>query len=454
MAGDARGIRAGRAYVELGVSDRFTSALKRAEQRLQAMGDVDQRVGIGLLGVGTAAAAGLFAVAKSYANFGDDLLDTATKTGASVEALSELDYVAKLNGTTIEGVAGGLKVMQRSLSEAAGGAEGASEKFDMIGLSVEQLRAMSPDKQLEAIASGIMRLVDPADRARAAMDIFGRSGADLLPILAMGGKGIAAMREQARALGLTVSTDTAKQAASLNDTLDTTLLVVRSAAVAMGSALAPAIDHIAKLFAAAVMVVTEFIKAHPELVRWILTAAGALVAIGGTILALGLTLKAAALGVRLVTVGIQVMNTVLEVTKSIMVGLVNPTRLVVGGLIALGSALLLTSETGQEALKNLFGMFDGITGQLDDAIKKAQAAVDLKLSIPDIESLAKVPGASAALDRRLAPRSISGAQNLDVLKNTATDDAKRTVDELKRANTGIDKLVNLIKSGSGGIVVA
>ena len=58
---DTRGIRAGRAFVELGVSDRLTAALKRAERKLKAFGESVRSLGLRLAGLGGAALAPLVA---------------------------------------------------------------------------------------------------------------------------------------------------------------------------------------------------------------------------------------------------------------------------------------------------------------------------------------------------------------------------------------------------------
>ena len=49
------------------------------------------------------------------------------RTGISVEALTEVDYVASQTGTTIESFEGGIKKMQKALEEAAGGSAEARE---------------------------------------------------------------------------------------------------------------------------------------------------------------------------------------------------------------------------------------------------------------------------------------------------------------------------------------
>ena len=70
-----------------------------------------------------------------------------------------------------------------------------------------------------------------------AMELFGKAGTKLLPLMADGAAGINEMQEQARKLGLTVSTETARDAAELNDALGTLWKVLKQGVFTIGGAL-------------------------------------------------------------------------------------------------------------------------------------------------------------------------------------------------------------------------
>ena len=69
----ASGIKAGRAYVELGVDDRFTKALRAAQARLQAFGNAVRNIGLGLSALAAAASAPFIASVKLFSEFGDSI---------------------------------------------------------------------------------------------------------------------------------------------------------------------------------------------------------------------------------------------------------------------------------------------------------------------------------------------------------------------------------------------
>ena len=97
---DTRGIRAGRAFVELGVSDKLTAGLRRAQKQLEAFGAGLRSVGTRLAGIGAGAVAALLGTAKAFSDTGDMLDKMSQRTGVSVEALSELGFAADLSGIT------------------------------------------------------------------------------------------------------------------------------------------------------------------------------------------------------------------------------------------------------------------------------------------------------------------------------------------------------------------
>jgi hypothetical protein len=71
-----------------------------------------------VLGIGAAIVAPLVASAKLFSGYGDQIAKMAKRTGFSVEALSELQFVASQTGTDIESLEMGVRRMQRTIYDA------------------------------------------------------------------------------------------------------------------------------------------------------------------------------------------------------------------------------------------------------------------------------------------------------------------------------------------------
>ncbi len=117
----AQGIRAGRAFIELGVSDKLTKGLRAAQKRLQAFGEGLRSIGTRLGAIGASALTALFGTAKTFADMGDSLDEMSARTGVSVETLSELGFAAELAGGDLETLEAGLRKMQRTIGGVAAG---------------------------------------------------------------------------------------------------------------------------------------------------------------------------------------------------------------------------------------------------------------------------------------------------------------------------------------------
>jgi hypothetical protein len=77
-----------------------------------------------------------------------------------------------------------LTKMNKLVGEAGDGSEEAAHKLKKFGLSVQDALTNSPTENLQRIADGLMAMSNPAERTAAAMSIFGKTGAQALPMLA------------------------------------------------------------------------------------------------------------------------------------------------------------------------------------------------------------------------------------------------------------------------------
>lgn len=172
--------------------------------------------GLAVAGVGaaTALSGALVATIAKTVQYGGEISDIAVKAGVSAEAIQELGFVASQSGNTMEQVTGGLQRMARNLVE---GTTQTKEAIAGLGLSIESLRAQQPDRAFQTIAERIAAIKDPMARAAAAMQIFGRAGAELLPTLT---SDIEEARQKARDLGLVMSNEMVAASDELADTWD------------------------------------------------------------------------------------------------------------------------------------------------------------------------------------------------------------------------------------------
>jgi hypothetical protein len=195
-----------------------------------------------------AAATGIAAYTMSCMGGMKQTAELATTTGMSAKAFSQLSYAAQLTGTSQEQLAGGLEKMNKNLSEASMGSGPAYTALKGIGLNAQELKAMKPDEAFKKISDGIKGIASPADRARVAMDIFGKSGQTLLPTLMRGSEELDKFASESDKTGNTVSDADAKMAEDAINSVNSIWKVFEGFGIRLAAAVAPYIKAIAEGF--------------------------------------------------------------------------------------------------------------------------------------------------------------------------------------------------------------
>lgn len=194
--------------------------LKNAQSNLAAFGTA---VAAGMAAVAAAAVAAgavLGAAMKSTIDDMDKLSKTSQKLGIPVEQLSALAYAADLSDVSFEALSKSVGKLNRTMVEAAAKPTSeAAKAFTALGISVKDSNGnlKSSDAVLGDVAEKFSGLKDGAGKTAVAMAIFGKAGADLIPLLNGGRDGLKEMSEEAAAFGAIVSTKAAKEAESFND---------------------------------------------------------------------------------------------------------------------------------------------------------------------------------------------------------------------------------------------
>lgn len=177
----------------------------------------------GALGISVGVSAGITAL-KSFVTstieLNDALANTANKTGMTVEELSALQYAAKQADVEFGTLSAALVKFNRGIAEANTGNKSAASAFTQLGISLSTVKALKPDELFLLAAQRISELGSEAERTKAEVDLFGRSGADLDPLFTGGAEGINRAKEAAKQLGVVISTDANKRVTEFGDRVD------------------------------------------------------------------------------------------------------------------------------------------------------------------------------------------------------------------------------------------
>lgn len=258
-------------------SAQFSAGLAKAQTGLAKFG---KAASIGLLAVSTAALA--VGTAMGYAVKGaidhaDALSKSAQKAGVTTEVLSRLAYAASYSGVSLEDLTGSLGKLSKSMADAtANKTSTAATAFKALGISVVDANGKLRDSSVvfTEIADKFSRLEDGSTKTALVMQIFGKSGASLIPLLNTGGDEIRRMAAEADRLGITLSTKTGKSAERFNDTLNLIGWVLQGVVNKVMEAALPALQSLAQTLAS-----PQFAAAAGQIAAWLITAFNSIIAV-------------------------------------------------------------------------------------------------------------------------------------------------------------------------------
>ena len=191
----------------------FQSGLKGATAGLEKVKDAAKVVGVAILAAGTAMA---YMTKKSIDNM-DKLAKQAQMAGVTTESLSALAYAADLAGVSQDTLVLSMAKLSKGMSDAAMNTGEALKGFNALNIDYKNLE--STDEAMLQISERFAGMADGANKTAIAMSLFGRSGAQLIPLLNGGRDGVEKLRAEAEKLGLVIGGDTTKSAEQFNDSL-------------------------------------------------------------------------------------------------------------------------------------------------------------------------------------------------------------------------------------------
>lgn len=171
----------------------------------------------------------------------DTMAKTAQKVGVATEDLSNLSYAAKISGVQFGSLTTGLRLFAKNMYDASNGIGEAKDAFADLGVNVTDSEGnlKTVNELLFEVADKMKGLESETQRTAIAQRIFGRSGADMIPLLNQGAEGIKKLTEENRKLGGEINSRTARAAEELNDNLNALKTAVNGLFLSLAQDLLP-----------------------------------------------------------------------------------------------------------------------------------------------------------------------------------------------------------------------
>lgn len=188
---------------------------------------------------GIAAAVGVAKLASESLEFADAQKKMSVQTGLTVEATQRLSYIAGQTSVEVGTLTNGVLKLQRVLGGFEEGSEKSADALNRLGLANSAFRSMRPEDQFDAVARAVSGLTTQNEKVVAVTELFGKSGAELIPVLDAMGKESADYQARLDAIGGPVGKKAIDQVDDLGDAFSTTGLAAKSLTTELLAMVAP-----------------------------------------------------------------------------------------------------------------------------------------------------------------------------------------------------------------------
>lgn len=149
---------------------------------------------------------------SELASFGDHIDKQSQKMNLSAKAYQEWDAIMQHSGTTIDS-------MQASMKTLANAAESDSEAFEMLGMSLEDVKQMSSEELFSKTITALQNVESDTQRTYIAGQLLGRGATELGALLNTSAEDTEKMRQRVHELGGVMSDEAVKASAKFQDSL-------------------------------------------------------------------------------------------------------------------------------------------------------------------------------------------------------------------------------------------
>jgi len=244
-------------------SSGLTAGVSRASSSLKSLGNdvAGLRSGMRLLNAisgaqlfgqiassAIGAARSLVGMGQAQANVIDDTSKLSARLGMTYGELAGLSHAGDLAGVSMETIGKAATKADIAFVKAAQGSGVAQAGFAAIGLSLADLQGKSSAERFSAITDAIAGLPTEAERAAAAVKLFGKSGAELLPLFAGGAGSIQEATDEAQRFGMALTNAQGQDVEAMNDSFSKVSAAIGGIVKQVTAYLAPSITGIATTF--------------------------------------------------------------------------------------------------------------------------------------------------------------------------------------------------------------
>ena len=200
-------------------TEKLRDKFGKLQSGIKKIGGVMATVGSAISVAGGA----ILRASSQYAEMGDRIDKMSQKIGMSRKAFQEWDYIMSQNGGSVESLQMGFKTLTTQIEGVQKGSKDSVNAFKALGVSVKDSNGQfrSQDEIFNDTIRKLQQIQNPTQKAMLANRLFGRSAAELRPLLNQEAEAVDELRDKANNMGLIISDEDIENAVRFKDTMDT-----------------------------------------------------------------------------------------------------------------------------------------------------------------------------------------------------------------------------------------
>jgi hypothetical protein len=293
----ANGIRAGRAYVEIGVLNNVQAGLRGVQSSLNKAGSAFLAGGAVLGGFAGGAYAALDKLDGSATERAAGFDRLAKRIGSTTEKLSEFAYVADLMGVNLDRLGDNWENWGERIFQGSQGVGEAFNNFQKLGFQANtEIKTDIVDQMFTLMDRMNAKTADPDERRGMLSSFFSDKGQHMNELFGLGSDRVKELMAQGRRLGATVFTEDAKAAREVQAAYHGVETAVRGVIYQTGLALMPSKHFLNTAVSGAreaAVQIREWVGANGELIQTIELGVYGTLGLAAGFVAVGASLKVA-----------------------------------------------------------------------------------------------------------------------------------------------------------------
>lgn len=208
--------------VILSLKDAFSKQIVSPIKQMQTLGKAFDGLARSAKLAGGIIAGSIALTARSVMQQADQLVHLNQIYGISIDKLQKLGFAAELNGSNMNELGVAFRQLSRSAEEASTGSKEYADVFKKLGVSVKDSSGQLKNTEalFDEVATALGKITNPAEQTSLAMQLLGRAGQNLIPLMKQGAQGFDALGKVADELGITMKTETVEALEAFGDQMN------------------------------------------------------------------------------------------------------------------------------------------------------------------------------------------------------------------------------------------